>query len=58
MGDYSFTPQLSEDGKYIIVTYRVEEYRDDFSISKLDKQNKKDAKDVKKFLKSIFPKKA
>lgn len=58
IGDYSFTPQLSDDGKYIVVTYKVEEYRDEFSADNHHKNNKKDAKDVKKFLKSIFPKKA
>ena len=58
IGDYSFTHQLSDDGKYIVVTYKVEEYRDEFSADNHHKNNKKDAKDVKKFLKSIFPKKA
>lgn len=58
IGDYSFTPQLSDDGKYIVVTYKIEEYRDEFSADNHHKNNKKDAKDVKKFLKSIFPKKA
>ena len=55
MGDYSFTPQISEDGKYIVVTYKVEEYKDDLDF---EKKKKKDSKDIKKFLKSIFPKKA
>ena len=57
LGEYSFTPQLSDDGKSIVVTYKVEEYRDDYSADNHHKNNKKDAKDVKKFFKSIFNKK-
>lgn len=58
IGDYSFTPQLSDDGKSIVVTYKVEGYRDEFSADNHHKNNKKDAKDVKKFFKSICAKKA
>ena len=54
IGSYSFTPQISEDGKNIIVTYHIEDYKDEVDFSLKDKQNKKDAKDVKKFFKSIF----
>lgn len=54
IGSYSFTPQISEDGKSIIVTYHIEDYKDEVDFSLKDKQNKKDAKDVKKFFKSIF----
>ena len=55
-GVYSFTPQMSEDGKFIVVTYKIESYSDEFDRS--DRNNKRDSKDVKKFFKSIFPKKA
>ena len=54
IGSYSFTPQISEDGKSIIVTYHIEDYKDEVDFSLKNKQNKKDAKDVKKFFKSIF----
>ena len=54
LGDCSITPSMSDDGKYIIVTYRVEEYKDE----DVKDRNKKDTKDVKKYLKSIFSKKA
>ncbi len=58
MGDYSFNVTSSSDGKYLVVSYIVDEYRDDYNASVQHKNNRKDARDIKQFLKTIFPKKA